>query len=127
MKLPRLLVACLALLLATQVFAGEKKPFSRAEFEALQAANKPVLVDVFATWCSTCKAQAPIISSMLTKPEFKDLTVLEVDFDQSKDVLRQFNVVAQSTLVLFKGKKEVARSTGDTHEGSVRAMLLRAI
>lgn len=118
------LVFCVAL--AGTALAAEKKPFDKAAFLALQEANKPVLIDVRADWCPTCKRQAPIISAITAKPQFKDLTILEVDFDTQPDVLRQFRVTQQSTLIVFKGKEEKGRSTGDTHEESIAALIEKA-
>lgn len=48
--------------------AGEIKPFSQVGFDALSAAGKPVVLDISATWCPTCKAQKPIIDSLMKQP-----------------------------------------------------------
>ena len=58
--------------------------------------------------------------------ERPDLVVYDVDFDTAKDVLRQFRVTQQSTLIVFKGQKEVARSTGETDPGSLRSLVAKA-
>lgn len=44
-----------------------------------------------------------------------------------KDVVRHFKVQYQSTLIVFKGGREVGRSTGDTSRRSIAALLKRAI
>ena len=106
---------------------ADKKPFDASTFTALQASGKPILVDVRADWCPTCKAQAPILSSLLATPAFKDYTVLEVDFDTQPDALRQFKVTQQSTLIVFKGKAEKGRSTGDTRKDSIEALLRKGV
>ena len=61
------------------------------------------------------------------KPQFKELVSLNIDFDSQKDLLRKFNVQMQSTLIVFKGKQETGRSTGDTNAGSIEALLGKAI
>lgn len=120
-----LILATLALsLLAANAIAGEQKAFDASTFAALQSAGKPILIDVRADWCPICKRQAPIISSLLASPEFKDYTLLAVDFDNQPAVLRQFKVTQQSTLIVFKGNVEMGRSTGDTAKEGI-AMLLR--
>lgn len=112
---------------SSQAIAMEKKAFDSKAFEAAQAANKPILVEVHAPWCPTCKAQAPILQKLTADPKFKDLQVFVVDFDTRKDVLRQFNVRQQSTLIVFKGKSEQGRSVGVTEEASIGALLNKAI
>jgi thioredoxin-like negative regulator of GroEL len=102
-------------------------PFTQAAFDAAKAAGKPVLVEVSAPWCPTCKAQKPILSDLRAMPKFKDLVIFEVDFDSQKEVLRGLNVQKQSTLVVFKGGKEVGRSTGDTKKESIEALLAKSV
>ena len=93
------------------------------EFAAAQAADKPILIDVFAAWCPTCGAQNPILVRLTRQPKFKDLVVFKIDFDTQKEDLRALNVRAQSTLIVFKGRKELDRSAGDTSEISIEGML----
>jgi thioredoxin 1 len=107
--------------------AMDRKPFDQAAFEAAQAAGKPILIEVSAPWCPTCKAQAPILARLRNDPRFKDLVSLNIDFDSQKDLLKKFNVQMQSTLIVFKGKQETGRSTGDTNAGSIEALLGRSI
>ena len=107
-------------------FAAEQKTFDPATFAALQNADKPILIDVRADWCPTCKKQAPIISSLLATPEFAGYTLLEVNFDTQPTVLQQFKVTQQSTLIVFKGKAEKGRSTGETHKDGIAALLRKA-
>lgn len=127
MKLPQLLIPLVLSLTATFAWAGETKPFSPQEFERLNQAGKPVVVDVSATWCPTCKAQKPIVKGLMKQPAYQDVTLLTVDFDSEKAVLKQFKVNMQSTLVAFKGNKEVARSVGDTSQAGLEALFKKAV
>ena len=107
--------------------AAETKPFDQATFVALQARNKPVLIDVYADWCPTCKQQAPILSELLSLPEFNGYTVLKVNFDTQKDVCRALGVAQQSTFIVYRGKREVVRTTGDTSKDSIAATLRKGL
>ena len=122
----RSLLATLTLLVGMSAMAAETKPFDQATFEQLQASNKPILIDVYADWCPTCKQQAPILSELMARPEFKDYTVLKVNFDTQKDVRRTLRVAEQSTLIVYRGKREVARTIGDTSMESIAATLRKA-
>ena len=46
--------------------------------------------------------------------------MFEVDFDSSKEVLRRWKVSQQSTLLAFKGKTEMLRSTGVTDPAGIQ-------
>jgi len=102
------------------------KPFDQAGFEAAQAAGKPILVEIHADWCPTCRAQDPIISDLMRDPKNADFVVLRVDFDKQKDVVKRFRVQYQSTLIVFKGKKEVSRSTGETSKDAIVTQLAKS-
>ena len=85
--------------------AATKKPFDQKAFDAAQAAGKPILIEVTAPWCPTCKAQAPILARLKSEPKHKELVSFDIDFDSQKDLLKKFNVRTQSTLIVFKGKQ----------------------
>jgi thioredoxin 1 len=126
----RTFIAVAFSLSATAAFAqstATEAKFTPAAFAAAQAAGKPIVVEVTAPWCPTCKAQAPIIKSLTSKPEFRNVTVLKVDFDSQKDVLKTLNVAQQSTLIAFKGKAETSRSTGDTTAAGIEKLFKSAI
>ncbi|MDF2114019.1 thioredoxin family protein [Roseiarcaceae bacterium H3SJ34-1] len=114
----------IAAVIAMPSLANAGQPFDARAFQASQAAGKSILVDVTAPWCPTCKQQRPIVQQI--EKERPDLVVFEVDFDSAKDVLKQFRVQYQSTLIMFKGSKEVARSTGETDPASLRALVAKA-
>lgn len=114
----------IAAVVALPSLANAGQPFDARAFQASQAAGKSILVDVTAPWCPTCKQQRPIVQQI--EKEHPDLVVYEVDFDTSKDVLKQFRVQYQSTLIVFKGPKEVARSTGETDPAPLRALVAKA-
>jgi thiol-disulfide isomerase/thioredoxin len=120
------LAALIALAAAPFAHAGEIQPYSAARFTQLTAAGKPVLLDVRASWCPTCRAQAPIIDALMARPEYRDVTTLTIDFDADKPLLKQYQVVAQSTLVAYKGAKEVGRSVGDTTPAGIEGLLKKA-
>lgn len=101
--------------------------FDQAAFDKLQAEGKPILIAVHADWCGICKKQEPIIDDLLTTPALKSITALRVDYDKQKDIVRSFNASRQSTLIVFKGGKEVGRSTGVTDKDSIAALLEKAI
>ncbi len=105
---------------------AETKPFTPAALAAAQAKG-PVLVEVTAPWCPTCRAQKPIIKSLTARPDFAKLTVLAVDFDSQKDVLRSLGAQQQSTLIVFKGSKEAGRSVGVTDPAAIEALLRKAL
>jgi len=108
-------------------WANTAVPFSAEGFKAAQASGSPILVEIHADWCPTCKAQNPILDKLTADPKFKDLKIFRVDFDAMKPVVRQFGAQMQSTLIVFKGSAEQGRSVGDTKEASIAALLDKSL
>jgi thioredoxin 1 len=108
-------------------WASTAVPFSPEAFKAAQAAGSPILVEVHAWWCPTCKAQNPILEKLTAEPKFKNLKVFRVDFDGQRAVATEFGAQMQSTLIVFKGAAEQGRSVGDTKEASIAALLDKSL
>lgn len=113
--------------LSSLAVAGEIKPFSQQEFDQLNKAGQSVVLDVTAPWCSVCKQQKPIVENLMKQPAYKDVTLMTIDFDSSKPILKNFKVTTQSTLIAFKGGKEVGRSIGDTTPSGLEALIKKAV
>jgi thioredoxin 1 len=123
----RRLIACFSLLftliLATPA-AQAAQIWDKAAFEAAQAAGAPILVHVTAPWCPTCKAQKPTVDKLeSTNPALK---VFSVDFDSQKEALALLGVKSQSTLISYRGNKEISRSTAVTDPAAITEMVVRA-
>ncbi|MEO5795591.1 MAG: thioredoxin family protein [Rhodoferax sp.] len=127
MKLAHTLLTLALTSLASVAMAGEIKPFSQQAFDQLTQAGKPVVLDISAPWCPTCKAQKPIIDGLMQQPAYKDVTLLTIDFDSAKPTLKTFKVTSQSTLVAFKGEKEVGRSVGDTTPAGLEGLIKKTV
>lgn len=111
----------------SDVTAVEQTKFTASALETAQKAGKPILIDITAPWCPTCKAQKPILNQLARKDKFKDFVILDIDFDSQKDAVRSLKARSQSTLIVFKGTTEVGRSVGDTNPVSIEALLSQAL
>ena len=119
--------ALLATPLTSVTWAAAETPFSSEALQKAQAAGRPILVKVHASWCPTCKAQEPILGELTAQPKFKDLAVFRLDFDKQKTELKELRAQSQSTLIVFKGATEMGRSVGDTQKPSIASLLDKAI
>jgi thiol-disulfide isomerase/thioredoxin len=127
MSFARLLPFAVLALVAAPLQAQPVRPFSLAALKAAQAAGKPVLVDAFAPWCPTCRAQAPTIEKLATDPAYKDLQILRLDYDNQIAEKKVLGINKQSTLIAYKGNTEVGRVLGITDPGQIRTFAASAL
>lgn len=71
--------------------------------------------------------QNRILNKLSDQPRYGGLVRLRVDYDKHKDVVKEFKAKKQSTLVVYKGDKELGRAVGITSEEKIRALVDKAI
>ena len=80
----------------------------------IDASHKiPVLVDLWADWCSPCRVIAPILEKVIT--EFKGQIVIakiEVDDGDNMKIAGHYQVRGFPTLILFQHGIEKGRFSG---------------
>jgi thiol-disulfide isomerase/thioredoxin len=114
-------------LVAGSAQAARIQAFDQAQFAAAQNEGGPIVIDITASWCPTCRAQKPIIDSLAQNPDFASLIIFEVDFDKQEDVVRRMRASTQSTLIAFNGRTEMLRSVGATDQRSIEQLLRAAL
>ena len=114
----KLLLIC-SLFLSTSAFAGGVMQFTEDGFKQLQQQNAEILIDVYATWCPTCRKQGKVIKAFFKEHPESELTVLKVDYDKQKEWVKHFKAFRQSTLIRYKGDKEIGRKIAETDQGKL--------
>ena len=85
----------------------DKKTF----VERLKTHPRPIVVDVWATWCNPCRAIEPDIRRFTQ--QYKDrVDVWKVNVDDEKEIARALGVRGIPTLIIFNSGKELGRIVG---------------
>jgi thioredoxin len=88
----------------------------------INAADKFVLVDFFATWCEPCSMLAPVLEKLAG--EFKEKIVLmKANLDNNQATAQKFSVEKIPTVILFKNGKPINGFVGLVPEKSIKEWL----
>ncbi len=101
--------------------------YDAREFAMAQAKGETIVVDVYADWCPTCRAQAPILEELRVENQSEGVKFVKVNFDDEKAFLRAHRIPRQSTILVFKGETEVARTIAQTNRAELRRIVLGAL
>ncbi|XP_071731991.1 uncharacterized protein [Rutidosis leptorrhynchoides] len=89
---------------------AKKQTFSSLD-ELLEKAEKPVLVDFYATWCGPCQFMAPILNEVsITMGD--TIQVVKIDTEKYPEIANKYNIEALPTFILFKDGKPFDRFEG---------------
>ncbi|MGN5129732.1 thioredoxin family protein [Aeromonas hydrophila] len=93
--------------------------FTEQAWNETQRKNQVTLLVVHADWCPTCKAQHKILSSYFQENPNSKINQLIINFDTQKDWVTHFKAPRQSTLMLYKGDKQIWFSVAETREDKI--------
>ena len=85
--------------------------FKKELFDKAQAEGKVVIVSSWIKYCTSCASQMKVLDK--AKNDFDNLEYFAFDVT-NKEIAELFNVQYQTTLLIFKDKKLVYRSIGET-------------
>ena len=93
------------------ITTAKPKGITQDEFNKMISGNKYVLVDYNAKWCEPCKRMLPVLESLAEKKKDK-MSLLKIDADDNKDLLKQNGISAIPSLELYQDGKLVWKHDG---------------
>ena len=91
------------------------------------AAGEILLVEFYAPWCSTCRAQERQIDALREENPAYDaaMTFVRVDWDTygRGDLAQSLQIPRRSTLVVLRGEAELGRIVAGTRRADIQALM----
>ena len=109
MKKVLLLIVCILAFNANAF--GKETTYKKELFDKALSDGKVVVVSSWIKYCTSCASQMKILQK--AKNDFDNIEYFAFDVT-NKEIAKFFNVQYQTTLLIFKDKKEVYRSIGET-------------
>ena len=110
---------------------GKETTFTKELFDKAQSEGKVVIVSSWIKYCSSCASQMKVLKKAKNKGELSDIKFDNIEYFSfdvtNKEISNLLNIQYQTTLLIFKGNKEVYRSIGETTEGLIYEALKASI
>ena len=119
-------------LFAFSASAMEKKTtFDKALFEKAQSEGKVIVISSWIEYCGSCANQMKVLQTAKKEGELSDIKFDNIEYFSfdvtNRDIADSFNVLYQTTLLIFKGDTEVYRSIGEVTEDLIYQALKASI
>jgi len=119
-------ISLIFLILPNIVLGFEKTTnFNLKKLFELQNSGKTIVINSWNEYCSTCAAQTKVFDQAMK--EFKDIEFLFYEQTKNKDIAKTLGINYWTTIVVFKGKKEIARDIGLTGKEQIYNLINKGI
>lgn len=89
--------------------------------ETVLKADKPVLLDFWASWCGPCRMQGPIIDQLAAA--HSNVVFGKVNVDEEPELASSYGITSIPTLIIFENGQLINQVTGVTSKASLERML----
>lgn len=84
--------------------------------------QKPVIMEVYASWCGPCKQMMPIFEEL--EKELKDkYTFAKLNVDNARDISIQYGVTSVPTFVFIRNGQVLGKETGYIAKEDLKAKI----
>ena len=119
-------ILILILFIPTNVLSFDKVTnFDLKKLIDTQKSGKTIVVHSWNKYCSTCAAQFKVFDQALK--DFKNVEFMFYEQNKNKDIARSLGIQYWTTIVVYKGKDEIAREIGLTNKNQIYELIKKGI
>ena len=115
------------LLINTSAFSAEdyKTNFTIQKFEEAKKNGETIVVTAWNKYCGTCKRQKIVLDQ--AEKDFKNVLFLYYNHPKMKDIAKYLKIDYRSTILVYKGDKEVSRTLGQLDKSVIYSNIRKGI
>jgi thioredoxin 1 len=106
--------------------AVEKRTnFSIEILEKAKASGKTIVINSYEVWCGTCSKQTKVLDQ--AEKEFNEIIFFSYEQSKNKGIAKRLGIKHWTTIVVYKGDKEVSRIIGQTDKETIYSAIKKGI
>jgi len=114
------------LLISTDVLSFDKTTnFTFEKFEKAKKEGKTIVINAWNKNCTTCEKQSKILSNAIN--DFKNVEFLFYEQTKYKEIANALNIKFWTTIVVYKGQKEINRQIGLVKKEDIYKLIKKGI
>lgn len=90
--------------------------------QEVEQATKPVIIDVFATWCGPCMHMKPIFEQLAQELGHK-YAFMQLNVDEARELAVHYKVTSVPTFIFIKNNEVLAKVTGAISKEDLKSKL----
>lgn len=103
------------------------KELNEEEFKSLiEKESKAILVDFWASWCSPCRMQTPILHELADELQDK-VKIVKINVDENEKLAFEYRITSIPCLLVIKDGKVVEKTVGLTTKAELSQMLIKYV
>ena len=102
---------------------GKPVALGEANFDSfIGRSDLPVVVDFWAAWCGPCRMMAPAFEQAARELKTR-VRFAKLDTEAAQGVAARYGIRSIPTMILFRGEREAARTSGAMDARAIKAWL----
>ena len=117
----KILLIFLIIISSISFSSGKGTTFTNEIFENAQLNGKTVVINSWNKTCGTCARQVKILNQ--AKVDFENVVFLSFEQTKDKAIAKFLDIDYWTTIVVYKNKKEISRSIGETSKEKIYSQI----